>query len=326
MTTEPPGTDPLANRAPRLDQVGIAVGSALVAAAILMSAGWARGSGDLDWSNFLMGVAGSLGLLGVAGAAYVLVSDAAPRSNLMAWPGAFGALGTGIMVGVAMDEGDATLYVSSLVTIGLSVGGYYLTRRGAFTVSALFGLLLLYLQLFDDVIGFDDLDEDNLAMITVAVIAVFTVAVTAGGWFLPTRHLTGVVAGVIALVVTGVVHFILTVVVSIFGAVTEFDGEGERSRRDDTYDNDVWVILLISLVLCAGWAWCAWRSGHMGYRLLIAGMLILVVPLTALGLAVEHPTYWEVVAGAVGAAVLGFVGWRSVGGGENLRPRQDLRS
>jgi hypothetical protein len=348
MTTDAAGTDPLfnslnqlvvagqltpeeaqiahdavrrADRAPRLDRVLIAVGVAFVWAAVWISTSRARGQGDIDWSNYLMGIAGTLGLIGVAVAAYFLVTDLPLRSNLMAWPGAVGAIAAGQMVGVAMDDSDATVYVLGLVIAGLSAGGYYLTRRGVFLVSGLAGLAALYVQLYDDLLGFDDIDGDNFAMTIAAVIAFYTVAVTAAGWFLPaTRDLTGVLAGIVSVVGFSLTMIALSLVGVVSGFFASFD-DSRRPKREDTWDNDVWVILLIAALLCAGWAWCAWQSGHMGYRLLIIAMVVSIVPFSTLALAVQHPTWWELVVGLMGAAALGFAGLRAMGGLDEARAK-----
>lgn len=300
------------DRSPRLDQVLIAAGAGLVWAAVWISTYRTRGQGDFDWSNLLVGIAGALGLIGVAVAAYFLVTDLALRSNLMAWPGALGAIAAGQMVAVAMDDTDATLYVMGAVIAALSAGGHYLTRRGAFLVSGLLGGAVLYGQLFDDLIGFSDIEGDNFAMSIAAMITVYTIAVTAAGWFLPaTRDLTGVIAGV-----ASVVGFVLTLLgIALVSVVTAiFSGfGGEEAKRDDTYDNDIWVMLLLAAILCAAWAWCAWQTGHMGYRLLIVAMVVGLVPISTLALAVQHPTWWSLVVGLFGGAAIGYAGLRALG-------------
>jgi hypothetical protein len=304
----------------RLDDVGVAFGSGLVATAVLLSTIYSRAKHDLDWSNFSMGILATLGLLGVAGVAHLLVRDPERQANLMAWPGAFGAISAGLMIEVAMDYNDASWYVAGLATAALSVGGYYLVRRGAFVLSTISGLLVLYGNLFDDVFGIDG-DGDNFGMLAAAAILLFAAAVTVAGWSLPTRDLSAVVVGAAAGVANLVVLYALYLV-GIFSAFGDgFDESlegGGPPARFDGYDNDVWVILLTSLALCAGWAWCNWQTGHVGYRLLIAANLLSVIPVATIVLAVEHPTYWEAVAGAVGAAVLGFVGLRAIGGLGNL--------
>ncbi len=318
MTTDvsvaPPASDS------RLDEALIALGSGLVWAAILISSIKTRGQGDIDWSNYLMGIAGTLGLLGVAAVGYLYVTDQVLRSNLMAWPGAFAALGAGLMIGVAMDDNDATLYAVGLVIAAISGAGYYAIRRGSFLVTGLVGLALLYGQLFDDVIGFDDIEGDNFAMTIAGVVAFYTVAVTAAGWFLPeTRDLTGVLAGAVSvigfaltMIALAVVGFVMTFIGGFAGAFDDSAGGG--FKRDDTFDNDVWVILVVALLLCLGWAWCSWQTGHMGYRILIVTMLSIVVPASVFVLAVKHPTWWELLAGLGGAVALGAVAVRALGG------------
>lgn len=306
----------------RLESLGVAIGSGLVAAAVVLSGFYSRGRGDLDWSNFAMGILASLGLLAVAGAAYFLIDDLDRRADLMSWPGAFGAVGIGVMLGVALDDNAITGYVAGIAMTALSVGGYYLSRRGPFVLSAIAGFLLVYVNLFDDVIGVDDIDGDNFAMIASAAILVFAVVASVAGWLLPTRDLSTVAVGTFALLANLIV-LLSVVVVAIIGQIFSDFGEesGGRLKLDD-YDNDVWVILLISAVMCAGWAYCYWITGHVGYRVLIVASLVAVVPVATLALTVEHPTYWELVAGAAGAAVLGFVGLRAIGGVGNLpRPK-----
>ena len=57
----------------------------------------------------------------------------------------------------------------------------------------------------------------------------------------------------------------------------------------------------------------SWLTGHAGFRLLAVAMPALNVPLATLVLAVDHPTWWGVVLGLAGGAVLGAVALRTVG-------------
>lgn len=306
----------------RLETLGVAVGSGLVATAVVLSGFYSRARDDLDWSNFAMGILASLGLLAVAAAAHFLIDDLDRRADVMSWPGAFGAVGVGVMLGVALDDNAVTGYLAGIAVTALSVGGYYLSRRGPFVLSAIAGLLIVYVNLFDDVIGVDDIDGDNFAMIASAAILVFAAAVSVAGWQLPTRDLSTVTVGAFALLGNLVVLLGLVAVAIITQVFSEFSEESGGGPDLDNYDNDVWVILLISAVMCAGWAYCYWITGHVGYRLLIVASLVGLVPIATLALTVEHPTYWELVVGAAGAAVLAFVGLRAIGGVGNLpRPK-----
>jgi hypothetical protein len=311
----------------RLDRALVGLGVALLSATVVMSTVYARADGDLDGSNFVLGVAGALGLLGIALGARRLVRDEARASELMAWPGAFGAVAAGLMVGVLMDDHALTGYVAGGLVVALSAAGYYvLVRRGAFVVSTILGLLVVYTSVVDDLFDVTDFFEesDNPGIIVGAVVLVFAGLVTAAGWVLPeTRVLSAVVVGVIAVVSNAGLLVGLALVASFTrafgGGFTEFDSgsdSGVGSNGFDSemtivmdepstpYDNDAWAVLVFSLLLVALWAYLTYATGHVGFPLLMAAMCASVIPLVTTVIAVEHPTWWEVVVGLLGGAVL----------------------
>ena len=118
------------------------------------------------------------------------------------------------MLGVGLEDIDGSedwlVYLVGGVVVLLSVVGYAAVRRGAFVVTGILGLGLAYIQLADDVIV-DIGDDDDQAIIAAATIAVFVLAVTAVGWLLRTRALSGVVAGVIGVVGLNAVLLVLVV-------------------------------------------------------------------------------------------------------------------
>lgn len=309
----------------------IALGVALLAATLVLSASHTRAQGDLDGSNFLMGVAAAVGLLGVAVAGWFVATEPSGRDELVAWPGAFGAVGAGLMIGVLMDDNAATGYVAGLLTVAIAVAGYMLVRRGAFVVATIVGLLVVYLSVFDDVLDAGDLDDDNFGVIIGVAVLVFTVAITVAGWFLPeTRMLSALVAGVIAVVSNAGVLVGLAIAASFaraFGGMemdmgTDMDGnmdgggvDGGRGRAAglDVFDNDAWWLLVFSLLLVAGWAYLAYTTGHVGFPLLMVAMCASVIPLVTQVLAVDHPTWWEVVVGLLGGGLLVVAGLRAMG-------------
>ena len=169
----------------------IAIGVGLLAAAIVLSSTRARSDGDLDWSNYSVGLAGTAVLLLFALAAIVLGSSSSRgREELVTWPGSFGILGVGLMLGIGLEDIDGSEdwlpYLVGGVVALLSVVGYAAVRRGAFVVTAILGLGIAYIQLADDVLV-DIGEDDDQAIIAAATIAVFVLAVTAGGWLLRTR-------------------------------------------------------------------------------------------------------------------------------------------
>jgi hypothetical protein len=291
-----------------LDPAAVALGVGLLFAAVLLASFRSRDQEDLDWSNFLLGIAATLGLLGIATVGQFLL----PRSrtaDLVAWPGAFGAVAAGLMLGVGIDK-DWAAYPSGLLVVALSVLGYLFVSRPAFVVTAVLGLFLVYLKLTDDAFDIADLDDldDNLGLIVGLVLLVFVLAVTAAGWFLPTRVYSGVVAGTIAVVGYATVLLGL-LVASAF--VTAFD-DASAPRRSG-YEDDVWWIMAFSVVLAALWMWCSWVTGHAGFRLLVVAILATALVLGTSALAVEHPTWWELVVGLLGGGVLVLLFLRKLG-------------
>lgn len=325
----PPPADPATEAigpVERLDRALVGLGVALLSATVVMSTVYARADGDLDGSNYVLGVAGALGLLGIALGARVLVRDEPRASELMAWPGAFGAVAAGLMVGVLLDDHALTGYVAGGLVVAVSAAGYYLlVRRGAFVVSTILGLLVVYTSIVDDLFEVTDIEGgDNPGIIVGAAVLVFALLVTAAGWVLPeTRELSAVVVGVIAVVSNAGVMVGLTVVASFTrafgGGFAELDsgsasGLGSSAFDSDVtfvtdepstpFNNDAWLVLVFSLLLVAVWAYLTYVTGHVGFPLLMAAMCASVIPLVTAVLAVEHPTWWEVVVGLLGGAVL----------------------
>jgi hypothetical protein len=295
-----------------VDRPTVAFGVALLSTAVVLSTFYTRLKDHLDWSNYVVGLVATVGLLGIAAAAVaglVVPRDADTTTDLVAWPGAFGALGVGLMIGVGLDDSPATEYVAGLAVLAISVAGYLLVRRAPFVVTAIVGIFVVYTQLLEDVIGFGDGDDIGAIWMAVAL-TVFAVAITGAGWLLPTRALSGVVAGAVAVVgfasLTGVLA-----VASAFQAALGLTFHSRGSYADyqggsglGSYDNDTWVILVLALLLMVGWAACAALTRHVGFRILVVAMAVSVTPLATLVLRAQHPTWWGVVIGAVGGGLL----------------------
>lgn len=293
------------------ERVVVAAGVALLATVAVLSAFYSRAHHHLDWSNYAMGLLATLGLLGVAAVGWLLARERDGSSDLVAWPGAFGAVAVGLMLVVALDDNAATAYVAGLAVVGLSVGGYLLVRRDAFVTTAIGGLFVVYLQLCDDLFDFSD-GGDNVATALSAALLVFTVLVTVAGWWLPSRVLSGVLVGILAVAGNAAILTALGVVAT-FQVALDFHSGPEPAKRFDEYDNDVWFILVFALLLVIGWAVAAYLTGHVGFRLLIVAMSVSVVPVSTVVLAVQHPTWWEVVIGALGGLLLVAVSLSALG-------------
>jgi hypothetical protein len=314
----------LALDAARLPGAVVALGVALVSAAIVLASAHARDRGELDGSNFTMGVLATLGLLGVAIGGRLLAASAERRAQLVSWPGAAGAVGLGVMLTVLIDDGSWSPYVVAPVVIALSVAGYLLTRAAPFVLTTIAAAALLYGRAFADVFDVEGDTGDNTFMAVGAGILVFVVAVTAAGWRLPaTRVLSSVVVGLAGLAaMVGVLATVTTfrTFTAAFSTVTPSDDDPSGTFRDgtvvraapsDPLANDVWMILLYCALLAVLWTGCALATGHVGFRLLLVADGVVVVPLATYALLVSHPTWWEVGLTAVGGLALVGIGWRS---------------
>jgi hypothetical protein len=310
---------------PGIGLLPIALGVGLLAAAVVLSAARSRADGDLDWSNYAVGLGATAVLVLVALVAMLLgrrgENTGRGREELATWPGSIGILGVGTMIAVGLDDADGSedwlAYLVGGVVVLLSVVGFIAVRRGAFVVTAILGLGLAYIQLADDVIV-DIGDEDDQAIIAAATIAVFVLAVTAVGWLFRTRALSGVVAGVIGLVGFNIVLIALVVVQSLgafFGdmGLPDFeDGGGTSDASAPDFDNDVYVVLALAAVLTLVWALAAALDGNPGFTVLAIAMPATLVPIATVVLVVEHPTWWGVGLAAAGALMLGAVGLKQL--------------
>lgn len=326
MVADPPPPAPPV-RAEKPDRPGmgllpIALGVGLLAAAIAISTTRSRADGELDWSNYGVGLGATAVLLVVAAAA-LMIGSGRTREDLVAWPGAVGILGVGAMIGVGLEDLDGSedwlAYLIGGVIFLLSVAGYAAVRRGAFVVTAILGLGVAYLQLSEDVIS-DIGDDDDGAIITAITVAVFVLVVTAVGWLLRTRALSGVVAGVIGLVGLNAVLATLVFQQLFAGFLPTMMMSGvddtavipfEEAPTPD-FDNDVYVILAIAAVLTLVWALAASVNGNPGFAVLTIAMPATVVPMATFVLVVEHPTWWGVALGGVGAVLLALVALRQL--------------
>lgn len=297
----------------RLPSTATAVGVALVGAAVVMAAMYARMHDGLDGSTFTVGVLAVAGLLAVSAGAQVLQPDLDRRAALVSWPGAIGAAGSGVLLAVLLNGGHSTAYLSAALTLVLSVAGYLLSRGGPFVVSAIAALAVIYIAACGDLI---DLGNSHHPLVVVGAEAlIFIFAVTALGWIFPsTRVLSAMVVGAASLFAASNFGPILLFTFTTSFAVTDSSGPGpgpEPSMFGPAH-TDIWVLLLYCAALAALWAGCSLATGFVGFRILIAVLAVIAIPLASLALAISHPTWWEVALSAAGGAVLVAAGFGTV--------------
>lgn len=289
-----------------LQPAAVSAGVALLSAAVVISTVYSRLSGQLDWSNYLVGLLATAGLLGIA----ALAATGVVGTDLVAWPGAFGAVGAGLMVAVALDDfGDAsTVYAATATVVAIAVLGYAASRRAAFVAPAVAALFVGGVQLYSDLFDYAD-DSGQVHAIWVALaFTLFSVAVTAACWPLSGRVIGGVLAGAFTVAGFAAVMQELAIYGMFARSFTEDDYADYYPARDTSVVTDTWVILGLALVLILFWVACAAVTGHPGFRLLVVAMAVAVTPAATFALTVAHPTWWGVVLAGVGGALLVAVG------------------
>ncbi len=292
----------------------VAIGTGLLAAAVVIAAFRARSDGDLDWSNYGIALAGTAALLGIAvlGALASRRAGGRAREEVVTWPGVVGILGVAVCIGVGIDEDDNWVgYLIGGVLVVLAAIGYVAARRAAFVVVAILGLALIYTVAIDDVLP-DSVGDDHPQVLGAVLVALFVLVVTALGWALPSRAVSGVVVG--AAGVVGFVGIMASFVVfryvgMFFGGMPMFtDGEGMPGFESELGfdESDVWWVLVLAAGLTVIWALAAAISNHSGFSILAIVMPAILVPLATAALAAEHPSVWAgVLAGAGGVVLLG---------------------
>ncbi len=292
----------------------VALGAGLLAGGLALSVVYSRYDGALDYSNFIVGVGATAALLLAALGAALLVRGATRaerRRQVLVWGGTLGTLGAAAMTAIAVDEAGYLGYLTGSIIVGLSLVGFAASRAGGFVVTGVLGLGLLYASAFDDLLA-ESLDDERFVSVLAVAVGVFTVAMTLLGWLLPTRVLSGVVAGwvsVVGLVVLLVWLWFTGYLDGLFAdVVLGMDGElGPELTVTDSH-TDVWVILAVGGGLTLMWALAAVRTGHAGFTLLAVAMPATATPLAALVVAAEHPTWWGVGLVVPGAVLLALAG------------------
>lgn len=294
----------------------VAVGTGLLGAAVAIAAIRSRSDGDdLDWSNYGVGLGATAVLLVVAllGAFAGRRTGGRAREEVVTWPGVVGILGAAVLLNVGVDSSESWLgYLTGAVLVVLGALGYVAARRAAFVVLAILGLALIYGLLYDDFVA-GNVGDGSPAVTVAAVVGVFVIVVTALGWLLPSRAVTGVVVGAVGVATyTGIlVSFLVSRYFFGFFGALDFEGTDESGLGGPTgtsdlgfQESDVWWVLAFAAVLTIVWALAASVSNHSGFAILAIVMPTVTVPLATIALAAEHPTRWSVAVAAAGGVLL----------------------
>jgi len=180
----------------RSDAFTVTVGSALLAALVIIATGKSGGAEDLDWTHFGFALGGNFALLGFGVVSFLLVRDPERRADLVAWPMALGAVASGVVLAVVMGDNHAAPYVVGAVILAIAATGLVMVGRPALVVAGLAGFALLYGTAFGDVVSNDAFNGDLAGLYLGGAITGFVVLATLICWRLPGRQLTTILVGV----------------------------------------------------------------------------------------------------------------------------------
>lgn len=192
-------------------------------------------------------------------------------------------------VTLALDPGGAgrgaglvPLRVPRLATVGAT-----LATVGLFVTGGL---------LVDGVVGVLDEDGVTRTVPVAGVLVGFAAIVTAASWWLRARVAVGLTIGVLTVAT-------FEQVASSQLLTSSYDVIAYPPGTPDV-DGQTWVLLGLALLLVLGWTWCALVTGHLGYRILVMGMALTVLPSLVMAITFDAAGWWTAVAVGGGAALV----------------------
>lgn len=250
-----------------------------------------------EWKLFLASVAGIAVIAGAAVAVRVLL----PSSAAVDWIGgvltALAVLATGGLILRLGEDTAGTDYAAGVLMIVLGCLGYLVLRHSALTLPVIAGLLTLVMAVLLDVVDADPQPGDGTVLMIGLALAGVGVVVAVGGWFLPSRNVTAMIGGAIAVLsMLGTIYFL-----ALF---LQLSGIGGGPRRLAGVSDDIWTAMAVGLLACVGLASLHAATQYAGYAAL-AVLGVTALPVAAVAAAgSDHPARWSVALAATAAFVV----------------------
>ncbi len=282
----------------RPDRVAVAGACMLLGGGLVLSGGvvadiLATNRHTFNWRAFIVVLGATVVLLAAAGAVDLLDRGMAERTRLASGLAGLGAVGAGLSVDAGFSDHGGSGYVAGLLILAVSVAGYVVLRGSALAATAVLGgLVALATALLD---GFDGLGSGTVDCI---VLVLYGAAVVAAGWVLPSRNVTGVLGGVVALVgvFVGLLTAGLTVVVSGLG----LGGAAPQDR-----DRDIAIAMVIGFVVIAALFGLNAVTRHAGYAILGVFGAVTIPVVSLFSFASGSGLRWGTIVAAIGTAIVG---------------------
>ncbi len=274
-----------------------AAGAAILGASILLGALLVANDlaeqKDFNWKAFLVVLIGALALGAVGAAAALLGRDHDHGRWVASAVVASGIFAAAVAVDIVLRDKDWANYVTGALMLLAGLAAYFWLRGSALTVVIVLGGLLVLTQIIEDLVdeGTDSTLGPGIAL------TVFGIAVVAAGWRFPSRHVTGMLGGAIAL--TGMLQ------VTFFGAIFGgLEGVTDSGPDSGSGNGDIWAALIIGLVVSAALAALYAYTDYNGYLVLAFFGALSLVFISLPALQTDNRLWFAVIIGAVGGLLL----------------------
>lgn len=250
------------------------------------------------WKLFLVSVAG----IGVIAGAAVAVRVLLPSSSAAEWVAgvmtALAILATGALILRLGATTTAIDYLAGVLMVVLGAAGYLLLRHSALTLPVVAGVLTLVVALLGDLVDPGGTSAHSTLLVGLAVAGV-GVTVAGAGWFLPSRNVTAMIGGSIALLaMLGTIQSLATVRATVLAM-----------RDDSTPDaaeavNGIWIALSVGLLACVALVGLHALAQFQGYVVLVVLGITTLPVLAITSVSSDHPARWGAALAVTGLLVM----------------------
>jgi len=297
---------------------GLATAAALVGATL-----FPRPGDDFNQPAFLVVTGLTLALVVLTVGSELVLGG---RDRTRAVPGTFAALAAvhlGVVVALLLGDSGATGYVTGAVIVLAAAAAYVWLRSAPPVAAVVLGGLVFVGELLDDTAGGG---ADSTSNLGVGVgLVVYGVAVAAAGWRLPSRHVSAMLGGAVALLGAEAVI--------VGGLLLQAFGGGSLLAPDSTAapsdpfggvadpTGDVAVAMVLGLLVCAGLLGLHAYTRFPGYAVLGVVGTVLVAWSGLFGLYVDSVLRWGAGIGVAGVLLAAGALLALGGGRRGIGPR-----
>lgn len=284
--------------AERLTVAAALLGSALALGAAGVGSFLAdRFDDGFDVQPFLVALGTATALGAITAAVLVVVKDRDYSRWFVAGPAALAVLALALTSDIAFVDWEGASYLIGAVMV---VGGavvYVLARSGGAVAVVVLGGMILVGQFLSDVAPSG---SDSLLWLSVPAV-IYGVVVATVGWWLPTRHLTAFLGGVIALGGVLLVLVIGAFARALASALGDVDTPGTNAGSE--YSGDSATTLVLGLIVCIGLLALYALAGHSRYAALGTGGTAAIMLTGLFALDLDHTLRWAGGIAVLGAAI-----------------------